>query len=59
MTISITWWAIPALVMVVTFIGGLKLFKADLIGFGVALACSLGAGFWAALMTLAVWGIAR
>jgi hypothetical protein len=49
----------PVLVMVVTFIGGLRLFKADLIGFAVALACSLGAGLWAALMTLAVWGIAR
>lgn len=59
MTISLTWWAMPVLVMVVTFIGGLRLFKADLIGFGVALACSLGAGLWAALMTLAVWGLAR
>ena len=59
MTISITWWAIPALVMVVTFIGGLKLFKADLIGFGVALVCSAGMGVFAALITLGVWGVTR
>lgn len=59
MTISLTWWAMPALVMVVTFMGGLKLFKADLIGFGVALVCALGMGVFAALLTLTVWGIAR
>lgn len=59
MTISITWWAIPGLVMAATFLGGLKLFKADLIGFGVALVCALGMGVFSALLTLTVWGIAR
>jgi hypothetical protein len=49
----------PVLVMVVTFIGGLKLFKADLIGFGVALVCSAGMGLFAALITLTVYGVVR
>ena len=59
MSITLTWRAMPVLVMVVTFIGGLRLFKADLIGFGVALVCSAGMGLFAALIPLTVYGVVR
>lgn len=59
MSITLSWWAMPCLVMVVAFIGGLRLFKADLVGFGVTVVFTLGMGVFAALLTLAVWGIAR
>ena len=59
MSITLTWWAMPVLVMVATFISGLRLFRADLIGFGVALVCSAGMGLFAALITLTVYGVVR
>lgn len=57
MTITIQWWAIPALITLIVFVLGRNRFGRDYIGFVLSGIVASAAGIVAMIVALATWGI--
>lgn len=59
MTLSLSWWALPVVVVLYSLFLTRRLMQRDLFAMGVAGCFSMAMGLVAALLTVLVWGITR
>lgn len=59
MTITFSWWAMPALVMLASMFCARRMLRAHIIGFSVAAGFVLLMGGPSAIFTLLVWGMTQ